>query len=109
MSTPVRGRRRVDLRGDRRDSRNLGHVAATVQQLVVDPAIGLLQAFLQADVRFPTDLAGEPSVVAVTSPHALRRRQVVTATKGDPSDLLDNVDKLVDRDELRAAEIRGSP
>ncbi len=55
--------------------------------------------------RLPTQALLDQCVVAAPSAHALWGGEVIAAIQLDARDLLDDVDQLVDRDQLTAAEI----
>src|SRR6185312_10331446 len=60
---------------------------------------------LQRDRRFPAELLQDEGVVAVATADTLRRREVVVALELDAGDALDYVDEVIDRHELRRAEV----
>ena len=71
----------------------------------MDPAVGPLESGLERELRLPAEQVGDHRVVGVAAAHALRRREVVVSSDLDPGDLGDDVDELVDRHQLRRAEI----
>src|SRR4051794_13701084 len=75
--------------------------------LVEDPSVGLLQAVTQRGRWLPPVAALHDRVVAVAATNALRRVELVLALDGDPGDLLDDVDHLVDGDELAGTQVDG--
>src|SRR3954468_10514200 len=73
--------------------------------LLVDPAVGLFHAVPEADRRRPSELFLDERVLAAAPAHAFWRAQVVTPLQFHAGDLFDDVDQLVDRDELVAADV----
>src|SRR6185312_16193319 len=81
------------------------HRAFACRHLVVDPAVGLLETFSQADRRLPPEQLEDTRVVRIPPAHTLRGVQLVFPLQFEARDLLDDGDELVDGDELGAAEI----
>ena len=73
--------------------------------LLLDPAVGLADAFLERDPRLLTEHSAQPRVVGVASAHALRAGDVPLAQR-DAGDLADDVGELVDRDQPILSEIQ---
>src|SRR5207244_2032642 len=76
--------------------------------LVVDPAIGLFQAFTQTNGRLPPEHLLDASVVAIASVHAFGRAQVVSAFQFHPANVFDDIDELIDRYQLATADVERS-
>src|SRR4051812_1420041 len=73
--------------------------------LVIDPGIGLGEPISEGDGWLPAVDLADQGVVGVAAPDALRSIELVVALTADAGDLLDDVDELVDRDQLGAAQI----
>src|SRR5712692_4912390 len=83
----------------------LGIMLVTADHLVVNPAVGFLQAVAQTDAGFPAQILLNERVVAVTAVHALGRVQVVGPLQLDTGDRLHDVHQPVDGDQFVAAQI----
>jgi len=73
----------------------------------VDPSVGFLEAFAQADGGFPAELLLDERVVAAAAADAFGGIQLVRALEFDAGDVFDHVDQLVDGHHLGAAEVDG--
>src|SRR5947209_5515972 len=70
--------------------------------LVVDPGVGLLEPVVQADTRLPAETPENHSVVAGPTAHSHGSVKVIATENLDTGDLLNDVNKLVDRHKLAA-------
>src|SRR5207245_2994505 len=76
-----------------------------VNHLVIDPAVGLLEAVAKAGVGLPAEDLFDEGVVGVAAVDALGGREVVVAFELDAADLLDDIDELIDADHFAGADI----
>src|SRR5882762_8006674 len=83
------------------------HAAAGVgnDHLVVNPPVGLLETVAQRDRRRPSELLLDQRVVAAAAAHTLGRVEIVPAPELRAGDAFDDVDELIDRHELVAADV----
>ena len=72
---------------------------------IMNPAISAFESVAQTCGRFPVENLLDQRVVAVAAVHAFGRGEIVTAFQFHPGDLFHDVDQLIDRDQLAAAEI----
>ena len=70
-----------------------------------DPVIGCAQTVGQRGRRRPSEAFPYERVVAVASPHPFRGIEVIAAFQPDAGNSFDEVDQLINRHELVAADI----
>lgn len=73
--------------------------------LVVDPTVSLLEPSAKCDRRLPAKSVEDHRVVAVATTHTRWRAEIITALESDPCDVLDEIDKPIDRDSLGATDV----
>src|SRR5258706_1102206 len=71
-----------------------------------DPVVGFLHPGAQWRRGGPAEPRRYEGVVAVAATHALGRAQVVFPLEPDAGDVLDDIDELVDRHQLAAAQVQ---
>src|ERR1700704_5992071 len=86
-------------------SRGRRWVKATLREFVVDPLVRWLESRFERDRRLPAEQCFDPRVVAVPPSYALGRVELIDAPKLDACDPFDDIDELIDRDELAAADV----
>src|SRR5712671_2330096 len=92
-----------------RDSVTGDHVrslASLGNHLIMNPAVGALQAVAQAGGRFPLVNLLNEAVVAVAAVHAFWRGEIVAALQFHPGDALDDVDELIDTHQFATTKIQ---
>src|ERR687897_3298590 len=71
----------------------------------MDPGVRLLEAFVEADLRLPSEVSLDERIVAGSAPHSLRGVELVPAAKPHAGDLLHDCHKLVDGQEVGTADV----
>src|SRR5436309_3431163 len=71
----------------------------------MDPPVRPFHTVIEPDRRLPIQLAPNERIVAIPAPDAFRRIEQVLAPEPDLPDVLRDIHKLVDGDQLVAAEI----
>src|ERR1019366_8798439 len=75
------------------------------RKLVVNPAVRLFHAVTQSRGRLPTQILADLGVIAVATRDAARRIELVPPVELNARDVLGDVHELVDRYQLRTAEV----
>src|SRR5690606_37932407 len=88
-----------DLRLDRAPA-----LALALRYLLLDPAVGASDPFLQADLWLPAEHLAQAGIVRVAPAHALGTRDV-NLLDGDAGRIRDHVGQLVDGDQAVLAEV----